>query len=393
MLVNLLRWLKSTHDFDLRILAGKPGALLPEFAEFGEVDCFETKPPMLRRALRRFNLGRPRKRNTKYLGALRRALADCDIRLIYANSVASAEMLEFLSFLDCPAICHVHELEMSIRALARPDFDAMRVLEDRVNAYIAVSDAAKANLLVNHGVASDKVEVVLGPGPVAAQRKASSPRDVRAELGIPLHAKIACGCGTIEPRKGTDLFLEVAVHAARATPNAPIHFVWVGGQSKVVRSMRRRVASLGLDGVVHFVGDRLDVIPYFDASDVVLLTSREESLSLVMLEAALRQKPIFCFDRSGHPPEFVRDGAGVVVPAFNSSSMAEKLLDSLSNPALCQQQGKAARQKVLDQYDFNASAAKIGKTIEAVLQYGALSDKHVNKVGFPQRSAAFKPQT
>ncbi|MGY4286386.1 glycosyltransferase involved in cell wall biosynthesis [Bradyrhizobium sp. LM2.7] len=371
MLLNFMRWFVRTHDVRLRILAGGRGELLPEFNELGEVHCFDIERGLAHHILDRFKLypsSLSSEKVARHRWALRQELAKSDVRVVYANSAGSARMVQFLSFLDCPVICHVHELEMSIRALGTPDFDTMDVLKRRVSAYVTVSDAAKANLVERHGVPADKIEVVPGLGPVPNLKATAAQCDVRGQLGIPEGAQIACGCGSIEARKGTDLFLEVAAHVAGGRHNNPVHFIWVGGQHDRVNSMRKRVASLGLQGLVHFVGPKPDVTPYFDASELLLLTSREESLSLVMLEAALREKPTICFDNSGHPPEFVRSGAGIVVDGFDPKLMAANLVDILSKPGLRKKMGKIARQRALERYDFNAGAARIGSIIDNVLR-------------------------
>jgi glycosyltransferase involved in cell wall biosynthesis len=132
--------------------------------------------------------------------------------------------------------------------------------------------------------------------------------------------------------------------------------------------MRRQSERSGLKNIVHFVGETSNVIPYFEASDVFLLTSREESLSLVMLEAALCEKPIICFDQSGHPPEFVEQDAGFVIPGFDSIKMGDSLIELLSNPGLCRRLGMVAKYKVSARYDFGVNACKIADIIESVIQ-------------------------
>jgi hypothetical protein len=129
-------------------------------------------------------------------------------------------MVQFLAFLDCPVICHVHELDVSIRSLSAPNFDVINLLEQQTCAYVAVSDAVKINLVEKHGVPASKIKVVLGLGPPLTGRNAHEfqSRDVRRELAIPADGKIVCGCGSIEARKGTDVFLEVATHVAGSHP-------------------------------------------------------------------------------------------------------------------------------------------------------------------------------
>jgi hypothetical protein len=92
MLLNFLSWFGRTYDVRLRILAGKSGDLLSDFAELGEVDCFEPERSFAYRVLHWLNLC-PTQASSRqvatHLSELREALIGSNIRLIDANSVAS----------------------------------------------------------------------------------------------------------------------------------------------------------------------------------------------------------------------------------------------------------------------------------------------------------------
>ena len=363
MLLNFLRWLRQNRAVQFRILIGNSGDLIADFEAVGAVDTFEPDRTFWYKALRRL------KCNDRYLSyhraRLRERLLNSDIRLVYANSVASAPMLEFLSFLNCPVICHVHEPAMSIRKLGTRALD---LVKSRTSVYIAVSQSVKENLSESYQIPEDKIHLLLGSIPILEQPKVRDlHRDLRRELAIPATAKIVCGCGSIEFRKGTDIFLEVASHVSRKNLNFPVHFIWVGGEAAMIRRVRMQTVSSSLNNLVHFVGQTSSVIPYFEASDIFLLTSREESLSLVMLEAALCERPIICFDQSGHPPEFVEQDAGFVVPGFDSIKMGDRLIELLSNPDLCRRLGMGAKSKLLTKYNFDVSASKIANVIEDMI--------------------------
>jgi glycosyltransferase involved in cell wall biosynthesis len=363
MLLNFLRWLRQNRDVQFRILVGNSGDLIADFEAIGAVDSFEPDRAFWYKLLRRL------KCNSRYVfnhrARLRERLLNSDIRLIYANSVGSAPMIEFLSFLDCPVICHVHEPNISIQELG---IHALNLVKRRTSVYIAVSQSVKKSLAENYQIPEDKIHLVLGLAQISERTGiADRPCDVRRELGISARAKIVSACGSIEFRKGTDLFLQVASYVSRESLDFPVHFVWIGGEPAMIRDMRMQAARSGVKSIVHFVGKTSNVIPYFEASDVFLLTSREESLSLVMLEAALCKRPIICFDQSGHPPEFVEQDAGFVVPGFDSTKMGRRLIELLLNPGLCRRLGMAAKYKVSTRYDFGVSACKIANIIEDMI--------------------------
>src|ERR1700750_3279327 len=113
-LLNFLRWLHQDGNVDFRILTGRPGDLSADFEAIGKVDSFEPSDALWYKAMRQLRLNFWY--DSYHRARLREAFLNEKISLIYVNSVASAGMLDFLSFVDCPVICHVHELAGAIHA-------------------------------------------------------------------------------------------------------------------------------------------------------------------------------------------------------------------------------------------------------------------------------------
>jgi glycosyltransferase involved in cell wall biosynthesis len=363
-LLRMLRWFREHSSFESRVLLGQPGALSSEFANLAAVYPFQPSSTLLYRALRRVALHNSIL--SRHHADLRERLSQTNIRLVYVNSVASAPMLDLLSFLRCPVICHVHELAGAISVLdAANGMRTIELLEKRAARYIAVSSAVERSLM-SYGVAQSRVQVIRGFVPIPEQvQLVSGPHaSVRLGLNIPREAKIVCGCGSIEFRKGTDLFVQVAAQV-RSTSAVPVHFIWVGGDAASTKKMCRRVGQSRMGDFVHFVGRQSNVAAYFDAADLFLLTSREDPFPLVMLEAALCGKPVVCFDNSGGAPEFVGKEAGFVTNTVNE--MSDCVIRLLSSPDLCTRLGAAARQKVLAQHDLATGASQIAAVIEDAL--------------------------
>jgi glycosyltransferase involved in cell wall biosynthesis len=371
-LLRFLRWFLDHQQIPFQILVVSPGELLPEFASVGPTELLEPESK-LDRVLRRLNF--PPRGYSPHLLSLRERLLKSNIGLIYSNTIATGKALDYLAFLGCPVICNVHELEQAIR---RCDKDGnLSLVKKHASSYVAVSHAVKENLMVNHGIREDEITVVHGfvPTDRSAPRELGQARSlVRQELKIPMDARLVCACGSIEPRKGPDLFIQAADKLAKVYPHVPAHFVWIGGNNEQVKAMRKQSQELSRGDVVHFIGSRRDLCPYYEAADVFLLPSREDPFPLVMLEAALAGKPIVSFDKSGGAPEFVRHDAGFIVPAFDVDAMAAKLAVLLSSDELRRRTGEAGRQRVLDEHDLNTSAPKIAAIIQRALASAAKVD-------------------
>ncbi|WP_425908304.1 glycosyltransferase family 4 protein [Nitrobacter sp. TKz-YC02] len=366
LLLNFLRWLHRNRNINMRVLAGKSGDLTAEFAAIGPVDSFEPSDALWYKAMRRLQL--QHRYDSNHLMGLRRTFLSNNIDLIYVNSVASARMLDFLSFVKCPVICHVHELDDAIHTMG---IEHLALLEKRRPAYIAVSKAVQKNLVEKYGISPDRIEVIRGCVPGAKER-AIEPEQARKviyeRIGICEQAKLVCACGSIEFRKGTDLFLKVASQVMQKSHDMPVHFVWVGGTRDKVAAMQSQVANSSLRDVVHFVGPTSNTGIYFGAADVFVLTSREDPFPLVVMEAASHGKPTVCFEQAGGAPEFVEADAGFVVPDLDVAAMADRIVELLLSRDLCSRMGAAAHQKVISHYDFDVGAAKLAAIIEGKTQ-------------------------
>jgi glycosyltransferase involved in cell wall biosynthesis len=366
-LLNLLRWLHRHGRFGFRTLTGRHGELSPEFAALGALDSFEPARTLGYKIMRRLQLQSVY--DSPHQARLREALAGDEIALLYVNSIASAGMLDFLSFLQCPVICHVHELEGAIRTIGS---EKIAQLEKHRPLYVAVSRAVKANLVQNHGIAPSRIEVIHGFIPTAGMKADNGrlPHDqLPAQLAIPSDAKVVCACGSIDFRKGPDLFLELASKIAETYNAKPVHFIWVGGSPEKVAAMTRQLDGAPMQSHVHFVGQTSDPARYLGASDVFVLTSREDPFPLVVMEAARRGKPIVCFGSAGGAPEFVEEDAGFVVPGLDVQQMSERVVELLSSPSLAHRMGEAASRKVFARHSLEAGAAdRIASVIERVLR-------------------------
>ena len=185
-------------------------------------------------------------------------------------------------------------------------------------------------------------------------------RAVIAELGLPDDAFIVLGAGTLDLRKGVDVFVKVAAKVLRSTAAArgarPIHFVWLGdgdrGQHSPFSYFMEDAQRLGVAHHVHFPGARARPEPYFIASDVFALTSRLDPFPCVVHEAMACSKPVIAFAGAGGAPEALADGAGVVVEYGDVEAMAAAVCKLAADATARLALGERARARVASTYVF-----------------------------------------
>ena len=372
VLLHFLRWFKANADIPFQILLRNGGELEPEFAALAPVLILNiatsSKRGLFEKVSRR--LGLQAVANQVYLSSLKKQLVQANIGLIYSNTITNYEVLEFLASLECPVISHVHELEYWIR---RTGLENFKRVQNHTTHYIAVAEAVQKNLVGNHGIPGDRIDIVHEFIPTQLHDLSSQPQvghQIREQLNLPQEALIVGACGTTDWRKGPDLFIQLARAVYQRQPKTPIYFLWVGGESQGLRffELWHDVKNVDLEKYIHFLGIRSNPLDYFSAFDIFALVSREDPYPLVCLEAASLCKPIVCFDSSaGGEAEFVENDCGFVVPYLDVETMADKVTELLNSAELRQRLGQRAAQKVRERHDVEVVAPKIFDIIKSFL--------------------------
>lgn len=346
VLLHFLRWFKQNTNIPFLILLTEGGDL--------EADFTSLAPTFLlgRNGLNHQNLA------TKF--------SQHCISLIYANGVGNSDVIVALSPLKCPVIFYIHELEYNISCA--PAFEQA---QQQTHQYIAASETVYINLIQNHHVSPQQLEVIhefipINLASIDIAVKQHKKQQLFAQFNIPENALLVGGSGTIEWRKGTDIFVQLASYIRRKHPHIPVYFIWVGKPifPNQFRELIHDVHKLDLEPYIHFVGEQIKPLDYFSLLDVFVLTSREDPYPLVCLEAASVGKPIVCFDRGGGIKEFVEDDCGFVVPYLDVEAMSTKVIEILQSDGLAERLGARAAQKLKERHDLDVVAPKLLQIIK-----------------------------
>lgn len=152
--------------------------------------------------------------------------------------------------------------------------------------------------------------------------------------------------GRVHPDKGIDTLVQALHLCADRGLNAQLLVVgggegaWVGpeirGEGSVIR--------------IHSTGFTDDVRPMLNVMDVLVLPSRREGFPNVVLEAAAMEIPAIVSNATGCV-DSVSDGeTGIVVPVDDASALATAIQDLLLDSPRRRQMGRAARRRVLDDF-------------------------------------------
>lgn len=276
--------------------------------------------------------------------------------LVYLNTTAAGIYLRPARRLRRQVLLHVHEsgpvAARFLSAARAPGLDGVEL--------VACSPSVRADLaaLTHRTAAAITLLPSVPDGPVV-RRLSAAPPDLVSYDGADLI--VGC-CGTVEHRKGADLWAAIAAEVERAVPGRALRFVWLG-------ELATAVDQAG----VEFLGPTSNPYPHLRRFDVAALPSRDDPFPLVVLEAMLLGTPVVAFGVGGVADQ-VGD-AGTVVPAGDVAAFAQAVARLLTDDELRTRLGTAARDRAEALYSTRAFAEGLSRVVvEAARRRPAADD-------------------
>lgn len=200
------------------------------------------------------------------------------------------------------------------------------------------TDPAKCHVIYN-GIDADRFQVPLSPG------------EARSALGVAADVPIVTIIGRLRPEKNHALFLDMAAVVHGRMPR--VRFIVVG-DGEELEALEAQAKRLRIAPVVRFLGSRSDIPEILAATDVYVLTSRDEGLPNTVLEAMSAGRPVVCTEYAG-VEEALEDGQqGFVVPNRDPAALAAHVCELLADPALREAMGRRGRERVAARFSRRA---------------------------------------
>jgi glycosyltransferase involved in cell wall biosynthesis len=247
-------------------------------------------------------------------------------------------------------VCHATTNPVSGAYFWRTDRPAVR----HMNRIIAVAHGQKRYLTEMAALSSEHIEVIHNGVPLAAfadfKRLSAERASLRQEWGLTEEHRIAMIVAFLRPEKNHARFLRMARVVSERMPEARFVIVGDGPERS---NLETYAQALGLVKVVRFLGDREDVPRLLAASDVITLTSDEETSPLALLEGMAAARPVIA-TRVGSLDEMVIEGqTGHLISTDDEPAFAHALHRLLSDKVSAQVMGAAGRRFVRQHFTLD----------------------------------------
>jgi len=201
-----------------------------------------------------------------------------------------------------------------------------------------------------------------------------APPGVNAKLFCPTASRLAaqkpyilCVGRLDDPRKNISLLFEAFSRLPGAL--AQIDLV-TAGAGRPPEDYWAMVADLGLHARVRHVPrpETAELVALYQQATVFALSSDEEGLGVVILEAMASGVPVVA-TRCGGPDGIITDGKdGFLVPLDNAAAMADRLALLCTDVAMNQRMGRAARATIEARYADDVAGAAFVDVWDKLLQ-------------------------
>lgn len=234
-------------------------------------------------------------------------------------------------------------------------------------ACIAITEQERDDFLC-HGVGRDRITIIPN-GVDAAQYHSPDSQQIvegfRQQVGIGT-APFILFLGRQNEIKGPDMLLHAFSMVAQRFPD--IHLVFAGPDGGLQTSLKSFAKKKGLEARVHFPGyvDGITKIGALRAARLLVIPSRREAMSIVILEAGVCGTPVLFTNMCGLEG-IASAGAGTMVAA-SVDELARGLTLTIDDPAALDDTAKKLELLVQRNFSWGLQAERYRHIFESLLQ-------------------------
>jgi glycosyltransferase involved in cell wall biosynthesis len=275
---------------------------------------------------------------------------------LWGGLVAKASGARLVSSRRDMGILRLPKHRLAYRAL-NPMFDMVLTVSEKVRSFCLTAD----------GLSPRKVETVYNGIELDRITCAGGTEELRRVLQLERASHLVATVAHIRRVKGIDVLVRAAARVCRQLPRA--QFLVIGDVSEPDhgRELQELAKSLGVTDNIRYLGPSEAVFSILKLCDVFCLPSRSEGFANALVEAMACGLPCVA-TRVGGNDEALDDGhSGFLVDSEDADTMAEKILQLLSDSTRARHMGRAGREIVERRFSATAMVERLVSLYDRLL--------------------------
>lgn len=325
LLLNLAKLLLNFGEYEVTFLMKNGGILEPDFRN--------TAPTYFVKKTTRRNAFLYKLRIKKSIIKDKIFLNNFDF--ILSNTITNGDILKTIrENYTGKIISYIHELEIAAIAFTN-ESSIFKLMKSSTSFWVPSS-------IVNNFLV-DKLNILQKDISLMPYYIPPSSLDLKIKKNTKQEFVVGA-CGTIDWRKGVDLFIVIAKQLYIKYPKASVVFLWAGALSGIeLERLKYELRKGDLENKVVFQLSTSNLTDFYSNIDLFLLPSREDPYPLVILEAAKFSVPSICFnDVCGSKDFILSSKGGVIVPFLDINAVVETIITFYENVDSIKEMGENA---------------------------------------------------
>ena len=305
-----------------------------------------------------------------------------------ANTVESRRALVALKERSIPTISLIHEFS----AYARPrsifqdviNLSTQTVFSTKLTLENAIEEVSVYPSRSIHLVPQGKCDVPARLQAGSSEEQINKLWSTRRSLPPEKRKFLVIGVGTVELRKGVDIFISCAAIIKHQSGGERFQFLWIGRgydpETEVNYSvyLSDQIKRAEIESYIDIMPSTSHIELAYQTADLLLLPSRLDPLPGVAIEAFSFGLPVVCFERTTGIADFLTEnglGDECVARYLDTHDLARKvkaLADSDDLRACVSERVRVAAQ---EKFDMNAYVSKI----EAIAMHAVGNEAHIKE--------------
>jgi glycosyltransferase involved in cell wall biosynthesis len=186
----------------------------------------------------------------------------------------------------------------------------------------------------------------------------------RQEFGLNEDDIVCIFVSRLAPVKGHQYLISAMPEVLENVPNAKLVLV---GDDELRNELEQQASNLGVTDSVIFAGLRHDVPELLAMSDLFVLSSINEGMGRVLVEAMAVDLPVVATKVGGVADVVVDGETGILVPSQNPKALASAIVGLLKDGNMRRRMGEAGRRRVNPAFGVEAMVRKIEGVYEELI--------------------------
>lgn len=315
-----------------------------------------------------FALGKREGKDLPSYWRLWRLLRRLGPALVNTYNLATLDVAPIARLAGCRVVHAEHGWLVGREAVPVRYVRLRRLMRPFIDRFVAVSRDLEVWLNQVVGVPADKLACIHNGVDAQAFRSESGERELtRERLALAAESFVVGTVARLDPVKAqTELIEAIAKLIGRQDSPRATRLVIVGEGPERNR-LEALIRDRGLENEVTLTGARSDVPRLLAAFDVFALPSRNEGVSIAILEAMVSGLPVVATRVGGNPEVVVEGETGLLVTSGAVEELVEALAHYRDNSALARSHGEAGKARMGAEFSLESMVGRYRQLYDDVL--------------------------